>query len=123
MRTISSFTLVGTLFPPWKTGLPLPFTALLAGKMPAASRAVELGSIMQLGIVLLGNGDPCTIPAGATPPGQFLNKNAGVTFAALGTLGAGPPATSAPFALGYHAVLGTVWFSVWPWISLRHSML
>src|SRR5579871_1700736 len=110
MRTISSFTVVGTLFPPWNSGLPLPFTALFAGKIPACSRAVELGSIMQLGIVLLGKGDPWTIPAGAAPPGQFLNKYAALTFAADGTVGAGPPATSPP----YHAVSGTVWVKVCP---------
>src|SRR5208282_2708841 len=108
MRTISSLTWVGTLLPPWNSGCPLGFTALFAGKIPAFSNSVEFGSIMQLGIVLLGNGLPCvtvTPPTtGAVPPGQFLNRKAGVTLAALGTLigmleGSAPP---------YQAVLGTV---------------
>src|SRR6476659_1986147 len=111
MRTISSFTLVGTLLPPWKTGLPLLFTALLAGKMPAASRAAELGSIMQLGIVLFGNGLPGVIPAGSPSvpgPPQFLAKNA--VFTVVGTV-IGMLAGRAPL---YQSVLGTVWFSVCP---------
>src|SRR5215469_7213604 len=108
MRTISSFTFVGTLLPPRKAGLP-PLRPLFAGKIPAFRSAVALGSIMQVGIVLPGKGDPCTIPAGATPP-QFLYRYAELTLAALGTLigilaGKTPP---------YQPVSGTVWFKVCP---------
>src|SRR5882724_4934784 len=86
MRTTSSFKLVGELLPPMNVGLPFKSTALDAGKIPALSRAVELGEIMQAGIVLLGKGDPCTIPAGSTPPGQCWARTDADTFDALGTL-------------------------------------
>src|ERR1700730_8930311 len=106
---ISSFTWVGTLAPPRKAGWPF-FTPVGAGKMPACSSAVEFGSIMQLGMVLPGKGLPWVIPAGAVPPGQFLNKNAAATLAEEGTL-IGILDGKAP---EYQAVSGTVWFSVWP---------
>src|SRR5579871_1825481 len=110
MRTISSFTLVGTLLPPKKAGWPL-LKPLFAGKMPAFSSAVEFGSIMQLGIVALGKAAPDTSPAGAFPP-QFLKRKLGLTTAfgpwKTGTVGAGPPDTSPP----YQAVSGTVWSKV-----------
>src|ERR1700745_2241107 len=112
MRTISSLTSVGTLLPPWNAGLP-PLNPLLAGKMPACSRAVALGSIMQVGIVLFGKAAPETIPAGATPPGQFLNRYAalavGVDPAKAGTL-----IGMLPKLPPYQAVSGTVWFRVCP---------
>ena len=57
-----------------------------AGKMPAAKSAVAFGSIMHDGMVLPGNGDPWTTPAGATPPGQFLKSTAGDTVVVEGTL-------------------------------------
>src|SRR5437016_5574852 len=106
---ISSFTWVGTFAPPRNAGWPF-FTPVGAGKIPAFSSAVEFGSIMQLGMVLFGKALPWVIPAGAVPPGQFLNKYAPLTLAAEGTLmgvldGKTPP---------YHPVSGTVWFSVWP---------
>src|SRR5690348_7968581 len=114
MRTISSFTLVGTLLPPRKAGLPL-LRPLFAGKIPACSSAVEFGSIMQVGITKfplpsVGKGLPWVIPAGAALLGQFLNRNDAVTLAALGTLigrleGKVPP---------YHAVSGTVCVKVCP---------
>src|SRR5882672_681342 len=55
-RATSSFRLVGELLPPMKVGSPLGPTVLLAGKIPAVSRAVEFGAIMQEGIVLFGKG-------------------------------------------------------------------
>src|SRR3974390_1568938 len=116
MRTISSFTLVGTLLPPKKAGWPL-LRPLFAGKIPACSSAVEFGSIMQEGMRLPEKEPPGVIPAGATPPGQFLNKKAGSML--LGTVRLGkivepnwvPAAGSAP---PYHAVSGTVCFKVCP---------
>ena len=55
----------------------LPFTtAFGAGNMPAFSNAVVFGEIMQAGMVLLGKGAPCTMPAGRTPPGQFRARTA-----------------------------------------------
>src|SRR6266851_7081284 len=72
MRTTSSFKFVGELLPPMNVGLPFACVALAAGKIPAVSKAVEFGSIMQEGIVLFGNGEPCTTPAGKAPPGQFF---------------------------------------------------
>src|SRR5882762_5362985 len=62
MRTISSFKFVGELLPPINVGRPLASTALLFGKIPAVSKAVAFGAIMQDGILLPGNGDPCTTP-------------------------------------------------------------
>src|ERR1700722_7617255 len=95
-----------------------------AGKMPpyfppAVSKAVELLLIMQSGIVLLGNGDPATTPAGATFPGQLANWIEAGTAVRLGSemmfvLPLGrvvgiPPPVPAPPASGYSLVSGTVW--------------
>src|ERR1700741_2225892 len=110
MRTISSFTLVGTLLPPRKAGWPL-LRPLFAGKMPACSSAAAFGSIMQEGMMLFVKVLPCAAPAGAVPPGQFLYKKAASTL--VGTVRAGkgfelnkvPAAGSAP---PYQAVSGTV---------------
>src|ERR1700737_2777648 len=102
MRTISSLTCVGTLLPPRKVGCPLPLTELFAGKIPAVSSACAFGSSMQDGIVLLGNGLPCTTPAGAAPPGQFLKRIDDETALALGTF-IGMLLGRAPL---YQAVLG-----------------
>src|SRR6476660_665171 len=95
MRTISSLKFVALLAPPTKgaapvTGSNAPFGF---GKKPVPSNAVEFGLIMQDGIMLPGNGNPCWMPAGATPPGQLANKGFEVqprsgshpTRAALGT--------------------------------------
>ena len=87
MRTISSFKFVGVLEPPTKgaspvTGSKAPFGV---GKKPVPSNAVVFGLIMQDGITLPGNCVPGTMPAGATPPGQFANKTEGDTLVALGT--------------------------------------
>src|ERR1700736_6022033 len=81
MRTTSSFKFVGVLLGPLNM-----FPDVGAGKMPAFRSAAELGSIMHDGMVLVGNGDPCTTPAGRTPPGQFLASTAGDTCEAEGTL-------------------------------------
>ena len=84
MRTISSFRSVGVFAPPLNSGLPFWSTPLFAGKMPAFSSAAEFGEIMQEGMILPGNGEPCTIPAGA-PPGQLANSTDGATCEADGT--------------------------------------
>src|SRR5260370_40576718 len=86
MRTISSFKFVGELLPPMKVGCPFASTALLFGKIPAVSRAVAFGEIMQDGILLPGNGDPCMTPAGAAPFGQLAKRTAGGTWAGGGNL-------------------------------------
>src|SRR6476646_1755945 len=86
MRTISSFKFVGELLPPMNVGRPLESTALGLGKIPAPSRAEAFLEIMQAGMILPGNGDPCTTPAGAAPPGQLPKRTLGATWAALGTL-------------------------------------
>src|SRR5579871_385281 len=86
MRATSSFRSVGELFPPMNTGLPVASTVLGAGKIPAFTNAVAFGAIMQLGMVLFGNGDPWTMPVGSWPPGQFLAKTLAETSAAVGTL-------------------------------------
>src|SRR5260370_15442254 len=80
LRTSSSFIFVGTVLLPRNL-----FRLVGAGKIPAVSNAVAFGSIMQDGIVLPGNGAPCTIPAGSTPPGQFLASTADETWVAEGT--------------------------------------
>src|SRR5580692_2168313 len=85
MRTISSRKLVGVLAPPLNSGLPFEATALSAGKMPALTRAAEFGLIMQVGMILPGNGDPWVIPAGAAPPGQLAKRTLGFTWAVVGT--------------------------------------
>src|SRR6266498_5533877 len=86
MRTISSFNLVGVLAPPTKLPTPLAIFALGAGRKPVPSSAVAFGWIMQAGITLPGNAEPCTTPAGATPPGQLANKTEGATLVLLGTI-------------------------------------
>src|SRR5579859_3692427 len=85
MRTISSFKFVGELLPPINVGRPLESTALGLGKIPALSRAVAFPEIMQDGMILPGNGEPCTTPAGAAPPGQLAKRTFGATCAAVGT--------------------------------------
>src|SRR5713101_4654763 len=74
MRTISSLRLVGALAPP--TNVPTEFAMFVvgAGKMPALSRAVAFGLIMQDGITLPGNCPPEVIPAGGAWPGQLANR-------------------------------------------------
>ena len=72
--------------PPTKVGFPLASTELGAGKIPALTKAAALAEIMHDGMVLLGKGEPCTIPAGRTPPGQFLARTDGDTWFTLGTL-------------------------------------
>src|SRR5947207_8025117 len=86
MRTTSSFRFVGELFPPMKVGSPPALTVLEAGKIPAFSSDVALGEIMQEGMVLLGKGAPCTMPAGRRPPGQFRARTVADMADALGTL-------------------------------------
>src|SRR5689334_9046280 len=86
MRTTSSARFVGELLPPINTGLPSLSRALGAGKIPAFTSALALGAIMHDGITLLGNGEPCTMPAGRTPPGQFAARTEADTADALGTL-------------------------------------
>src|SRR5437660_7640128 len=103
------------------------------GKMPpylppAFRRAVALGSIRHAGMVLPGNGEPGTIPAGGTPPGQFAPKVAipvgtVITLAVpLKVVGITAP-VPAPFASGYILASGTGTLSKPPSISPRHSML
>ena len=58
MRTTSSVKLVGEFVTTDEGRLPLASTVLDAAKIPAFSKAVELGEIMQAGIVLLGKGAP-----------------------------------------------------------------
>src|SRR5215471_11022029 len=120
MRTISSRRLVGVLAPP--TNVPIPLVMLLfgAGKMPALSSEVAFLLIKQDGITLPGKGEPCTIPAGATPPGQFVNRTEGATCEALGTLIGVETELKLP---PYVFVSGTVWLVFPPWTYLRHSML
>src|SRR2546429_969994 len=120
MRTISSFKFVGELLPPINVGRPLASTALLFGKIPAVSKAVAFGAIMQDGILLPGNGDPCTTPAGAAPPGKLANRTLGVTCALVGTL---IPVELVLKPPPYEAGSGTVWFVRPPLTYLRHSML
>src|SRR5580704_1748900 len=84
MRTISSRRSVGALAPPTKLPVPFVMFAVGAGKMPALSRAAAFGLIMQLGIMLPGKGEPCTIPGGA-PPGQLPNRTDGAICAVVGT--------------------------------------
>src|SRR5260370_9197076 len=81
MRTASSLKVVGELALPKNL-----FPVVGAGKMPALSKAVEFGSTMQDGIVFPGNGAPCTIPAGRTPPGQFFARTPAATWVAEGTV-------------------------------------
>src|SRR5260370_42072661 len=101
MRTISSFKFVGELLPPMKVGCPCAATAWLFGKIPAVSRAVAFGEIMQDGILLPGKGDPCMTPAGAAPFGQLEKRTAGATWAVVGTLmTAGLELKSPPYELG-----------------------
>src|ERR1035438_6879068 len=94
MRTISSFTLVGEVAAPvnWSPDVG-------AGKRPALSSAVAFGLIMQVGIVFPGNGEPCTMPAGRTSPGQFFARTDGATCAAVGTSITVPP-KSPPYVDG-----------------------
>ena len=86
---------------------------------PAVSKAIELLLIMQSGIVLLGNGDPGTTPAGAALPGQLANWIEAGTVVRLGSemrfelplgrvVGITAP-VPAPPASGYSLVSGTVW--------------
>src|SRR6185369_5224261 len=120
MRTISSFRLVGVLAPPTKRPIPLAILVVGAGKKPVPSNAVAFGLIMQLGILLRGNCEPRTIPAGATPPGQLANRTESDTLAKVGTkMGVETELKSPP----YVAVSGTVWLVDPPSIYLRHSML
>src|SRR5215831_1132653 len=86
MRTTSSFKFVGVFAPPRNWPMPLTGVVVGPGKMPALSSAAAFGSIMQEGILFPGNGDPCTIPTGAVPPGQFRNNTVLLTCAADGTL-------------------------------------
>src|SRR6516164_1773486 len=86
MRTISSFRFVGVFAPPTKFPTPLATLVVGAGKMPALSKAVAFGWIMQDGILLPGKDEPCTMPAGAVAPGQLANKTEGATREALGTM-------------------------------------
>src|SRR5215472_4291267 len=103
MRTISSFRLVGTLALPKNL---LPFVGF--GKIPAVSSALAFGSTMQLGMVLFGKGEPCVIPAGAAPPGQFRKSTLEATCAWVGTVIAVVP-KFAPVAPGNVAGSGTCW--------------
>src|ERR1700685_3060964 len=104
MRRISSLRLGGELLPPIKVGFPFDSVALAAGKMPALRREVALGDIMQVGIVLPGNGEPCTIPAGRTPNGQFCARTEAATVVADGTL-----ITVLPKSPPYSLAAGTGW--------------
>src|SRR5256885_980004 len=113
MRTISSFRFVGESLPPTNC-----VPAVGFGKMPALTRAVAFGAIMHEGILLPGNGDPLTTPAGAVPPGQFPNRTLFATE--LGTrIGVELELKSPPYVAGS----GTVWFVKPPLMYLRHSML
>src|SRR5579872_408479 len=117
MRTISSFTLVGTLLPP--RNCPVEGCAAFGapvgpGKMPACNSTVALELIMQSGMVLLGKGEPGTTPAGATPPGQFANNRAGATVEGTLTVSGNTAPVPAPLASGYTPSSGTVWFRVCP---------
>src|SRR5271170_6486696 len=119
MRTISSRKFVTEFAPPLNSGLPFEAKALLAGKMPALTKAAEFVLIMQVGMMLPGKGDPCTMPAGATPP-QPAKRTAGATCAAVGTvIGVASELKLPP----YVAVPGTVWLVAPPVISGRHSIL
>src|ERR1700758_925374 len=103
MRTSSSLPVVGELFPPWNW---VPFVGL--GKIPAPSNAEALALTMQSGMVLFGNGCPCTMPAGAAPPGQLAKRIDGLTDDALGTLMAElkTAPVPAPPASGYSLARG-----------------
>src|SRR5580658_3818754 len=81
MRTTSSLKVVLELAPPWNSAFPCPSTVLFAGKMPAPTRAAELGLIMQEGMMLPGNCAPPTIPAGAVLPGQLAKRTLPATWA------------------------------------------
>src|SRR5450432_2119238 len=107
MRTSSSRTLVGSLLPP-TNWLPL----LGAGKMPALSRACALGSRRLAGIALLGNGLP-----GVRPRAAYLASRPGDSWLASGTL-----IVELNWPL-YELAEGTVWLTLPPCISLRHSIL
>src|SRR6202142_1865067 len=87
MRTISSLKFVGALAPPTKLPTPLVMFVVGAGKMPALSSAAAFGLIMQEGMMLPGNGEPCTMVAGLglAPPGQLANKTLGAICVVLGT--------------------------------------
>src|SRR5579864_6651759 len=106
IRTISSLPVVGDLLPPMNC-VPL----VGSGNIPAPSSALAFGVIMQFGIVLFGNGCPCTIPAGGVPPGQLAKRIDGLTEAALGTVMAegNTAPVPAPPASGYSLARGTVW--------------
>src|SRR5262245_35859251 len=89
MRTTSSFKFVGVFAPPRNCPIPLAGVSVGDGKIPALTRAVEFGLIMQAGILLPGNCAPGAMPAGGNPPGQFANRTEGATVppgAKLGTL-------------------------------------
>src|SRR5208282_22307 len=101
MRTISSRKFVGEAVPPKNLSSAVGF-----GKIPAFTRDAALALIMHDGIVLPGNCVPCTIPAGATPPGQFAKRTLGATCAMVGTLMFVVPKL-APAAVGYVAGSGT----------------
>src|SRR5438067_1184726 len=87
MRTISSFRFVGVFAPPTNVPTPLPILLFGAGKMPALSKAVAFGLIMRDGMTLPGKAAPCTIPKGATPPGQLANRTDGCTLQLFGSRG------------------------------------
>src|SRR5215475_14101186 len=116
MRTISSVTFVGTLLPPMNC---LPSVGW--GKIPAARSDFAFASIMQGGIVLFGNNCPGTIPVGGTLPGQFAPRLTTPLGTLIGTGNTAP--VPVPPASGYSLANGTFQLRVWPWISLRHSML
>src|SRR5256884_7233215 len=64
--------------------MPRPF--LVLGNIPAPRRAVAFGLTMHDGILLPGNAEPCVIPGGAVPPGQFAKSTEGATRLELGTM-------------------------------------
>src|SRR5262245_20415658 len=88
MRTTSSFRFVGVFAPPRNCPIPLAGATVGAGKIPALISAVAFPSTMLEGIMLPGNGLPCTMPAGSPPgpgPLQFLPRTDAATCDADGT--------------------------------------
>src|SRR2546429_167268 len=87
MRTTSSFRSVGTPEPPLNVPTPsLTLASPVLGNIPAPRRAVAFGLTMHDGILLPGNAEPCVIPGGAVPPGQFAKSTEGATRLELGTM-------------------------------------
>src|SRR5437879_11287918 len=90
MSTMPTFSsLISYAYPDAPLNVPPPsltWASPVLGNIPAPRRAVAFGLTMHDGILLPGNAEPCVIPGGAVPPGQFAKSTEGATRLELGTM-------------------------------------